>query len=63
MIEEFMIKPIDKKKLCLVPGKICWILNIDVFSLSIMRHIYIDKITLGIKAAIFDLEIPDVKIE
>jgi len=62
LIEEFMVKPIDKKKFCHVPGKICWILNVDVFCLTLLKPIFIDKISLGIRYALTDLEIPDVSV-
>jgi exosome complex RNA-binding protein Rrp42 (RNase PH superfamily) len=62
LIEEFMLKPLDKKGLCLIKGKICWVVNIDVFCLSVLKEIYIDKISLGIRAALHDLEIPELTI-
>lgn len=62
LLEEFMIKPIDKKSLCFVPGKICWILNIDVFCLSLLKSVFIDKISVGIRAAMTNLEIPELVV-
>ncbi len=55
-----MIAPIDKKKFCLVEGKICWIVNIDVFCLTLLKPVYLDKISLGIRSALINLEIPEV---
>jgi len=62
LLEEFMIKPIDKKPLCHVPGKICWILNVDVFCLTLLKPVFIDKISLGIRSALTNLEIPEVSV-
>lgn len=62
LLDEFMLRPIDKKGFCMVPGKICWIVNIDVFCLSVLKPIHIDKISLGIRAALVNLEIPELNI-
>jgi len=62
LLDEFMIRPLDKRGFCLVPGKICWIVNIDVFCLSVLKPIYIDKVSLGIRAALVNLEIPELNI-
>jgi len=62
LLQEFMVKPIDKKSLCLVKGRICWILNVDVFCLTVLKPVYLDKISLGIRSALVSLEIPEVVV-
>jgi len=62
LLQEFVVKPIDKKSFCLVEGKICWILNIDIFCLTLLKPIYLDKISLGIRSALVNLEIPEIVV-
>jgi len=62
LLQEFIVKPIDKKPFCLVEGKICWILNIDIFCLTLLKPIYLDKISLGIRSALVNLEIPEIVV-
>ena len=57
-----MLSPINKKQFALVPGKKCWILNIDVFCLELLNSAYIDQISLAIRAAILNLEIPSLNV-
>lgn len=62
LLLEFFIKYIDKKQLIIVPGKICWIANVDVFLLGMMDICYLDSISLTIRAAFEDLAIPKLQI-
>lgn len=62
IIDEFVVRFIDKKLLLLKEGKKCLKLNIDVFLVDYMQLAYLELIVLGIRAAMENLEIPTIKI-
>jgi len=52
---------LDCRRLCLVNGKICWLLYIDVVILECGGNVY-DASSLAIKAALFNLKMPNVRL-
>ena len=62
VLNEFMIKNIDKKQLIIVPERICWIANVDIFILGMMDSSFLDMISLAIRGAFEDLEIPKLQV-
>ena len=61
LISSFFLAHIEKKKFCVIPGKICWQANIDVFVLGNLDFSILDGVGLGIRGALADLRIPKVK--
>ncbi len=47
----------------IVPQKICWIANVDIFLLGMMDISFLDAISLAIRGAFEDLEIPKLKVD
>lgn len=63
LIDTLYLSKINKKgNLVLIPGKKCWLLNVDVFFLGQLDYCYIDHICLAIKVAFYDLEIPKLNV-
>lgn len=62
LLNEFFIKNIDKKQLIIVPKKVCWVANVDVFLLGMMDMSYLDAISLTIRGAFEDLLIPKLQV-
>lgn len=52
---------IDLEKLCIIPGRQCWILYIDALVLDNGGNL-IDAIVMGIRAALADTKLPKVEI-
>ena len=48
-------------KLCIVAGKHCWLLNIDIVILECSAGSLYDIISLAVKAALFDTQVCSVK--
>lgn len=61
LISTFFLSHIEKKNFCVVPGKICWQANIDVFVLGNLDFSILDGVGLGIRGALADLRIPKIK--
>ncbi|KAF9167153.1 Exosome complex component RRP42 [Actinomortierella ambigua] len=53
---------IDLSKLCIIPGRLCWILYIDALILDYGGNI-IDALLMGTRAAIFDTQIPKTQLQ
>lgn len=62
LLNEFLIKYIDKKQLLVVSEKLCWIANVDIFLLGIMDLSFLDMISIAIRSAFEDLEIPKLQV-
>ena len=62
MIENFVLKHLDKKKMVIIPKKKCWIANVDVFSLSPLNYSFLDYISIAIRAAFLTLEVPKLNV-
>ena len=62
LLNDFLIKNIDKKQLIVVNQKVCWIANVDVFILGMMDASFLDLISLTIRGAFEDLEIPKLQV-
>ncbi|KAK0060822.1 exosome complex exonuclease RRP42 [Biomphalaria pfeifferi] len=50
---------IDYTSLCLLPGQQCWLLYIDILLLECGGNLF-DAVSLAVKAALFNLRIPNV---
>eukprot|EP00455_Lapot_gusevi_P040478 TRINITY_DN4581_c0_g1_i2.p1 TRINITY_DN4581_c0_g1~~TRINITY_DN4581_c0_g1_i2.p1 ORF type:complete len:300 (+),score=22.36 TRINITY_DN4581_c0_g1_i2:87-986(+) len=63
IIEKAIIEPntIPLESLCIIPGKVCWILYIDVLVLSSGGNL-IDAISLAIRAALLTTSLPPVEV-
>ncbi|KAF9969676.1 Exosome complex component RRP42 [Actinomortierella ambigua] len=53
---------IDLSKLCIIPGRQCWILYIDAMVLDYGGNV-IDALLMGTRAAIFDTRIPKTELQ
>lgn len=62
LLNDFLIKNIDKKQLKVVSHKACWIANVDVFILGMMDASFLDLIALTVRGAFEDLEIPKLQV-
>jgi len=52
---------LDLEALCVIPGKTCWVLYIDVLILECGGNLF-DAISIAIKAALQDTRIPDLNV-
>ncbi|KAL8596848.1 hypothetical protein ACOMHN_027177 [Nucella lapillus] len=52
---------LDTKSLCLLPGKFCWVLYVDVVLLECGGNLF-DAASVAVKAAIFNTKIPSVAV-
>lgn len=50
---------IDTKALCVHPGKLCWVLYVDVLLLECGGNLF-DAVAIAVKAALFNTMIPNV---
>jgi len=62
LLNEFLIKNIDKKQLIVVKKKVCWVANVDIFILGMMDISFLDVISLAIRGGFEDLEIPKLQV-
>jgi exosome complex RNA-binding protein Rrp42 (RNase PH superfamily) len=61
-LDKLMINFFDTSKLCIVESKKAFQINIDVFLIDYVNMAYLDIIAIGIRAALEDLELPEVKV-
>ncbi|CAG5123276.1 unnamed protein product, partial [Candidula unifasciata] len=50
---------IDFTSLCVLPGQQCWLLYVDILLLECGGNLF-DAVSIGVKAALFNLQIPNV---
>uniref|UniRef100_A0A0B7A1K3 Ribosomal RNA-processing protein 42 n=1 Tax=Arion vulgaris TaxID=1028688 RepID=A0A0B7A1K3_9EUPU len=50
---------IDFTSLCVLPGQHCWLLYVDILLLECGGNLF-DAVSIGVKAALFNLQIPNV---
>ena len=62
LLNDFLIKNIDKKQLIVMSQKVCWIANVDFFILGMMDASFLDLISLTIRGAFENLEIPKLQV-
>merc|ERR1719300_598988 len=52
---------LDVRSLCLQPGKLCWVLYIDILLLECGGNLF-DAASIAVKAALFNTKLPSVKV-
>jgi exosome complex component RRP42 len=52
---------IDLKELCILAGKTCWILYVDILILEVGGNLY-DAVSMAVKAALYSTKIPVVSV-
>jgi len=52
---------LDLSKLCILPGRTCWILYVDILVLEVGGNLF-DAVSLAVKAALFSTRIPVVSV-
>jgi exosome complex RNA-binding protein Rrp42 (RNase PH superfamily) len=62
IINKSMLNYIDKKKLCLIPGKRCWVLDFSAYIMGAVEYIYVDKLSIALYKCLLKLEIPFVDV-
>ena len=57
LISTLCLSTLDKKQFCISPSRACWVVSVDVLVERIDGPL-LDPISLGIRAALLDLELP-----
>eukprot|EP00088_Acartia_fossae_P019952 TRINITY_DN21684_c0_g2_i1.p1 TRINITY_DN21684_c0_g2~~TRINITY_DN21684_c0_g2_i1.p1 ORF type:complete len:292 (+),score=28.55 TRINITY_DN21684_c0_g2_i1:38-913(+) len=52
---------LNLKELCILPGKTCWILYVDILVLEVGGNLY-DAVSMAVKAALFSTKVPVVTV-
>jgi len=61
MMAQLMKGGLDLKSLCLLPGKICWVLYVDVMVMDSGGNLF-DAICIATRAALYNTRIPKVQL-
>jgi len=60
-VESLCLKSLDRKQFCIESGRCCWVASIDIL-VERIDGCLIDPISIGIRAALMDLELPLVAL-
>jgi exosome complex RNA-binding protein Rrp42 (RNase PH superfamily) len=60
-IESLCLRSVDRTKFCIEPKRACWVVSIDVLVERVDGPL-IDPISIGVRAALMDLELPVVSV-
>lgn len=56
-LQSMCLSGLDKRELCISPGRLCWLLSVDVL-IERIDCPFLDPISIGIRGALQDLRIP-----